>query len=809
MAISALTHDGQLWVSLGRSRKETSWQSRQVAWSQLLKKFSETSRTNETYKEYMSISKDLQSEKKDVGGFVGGVITGAGGGGAQRLKKNIATRTLITLDIDYLTDDFWGTYTMLFDNAAALYSTHKHSPESPRLRLIMPLDRAYFPDQYEAISRKIAQLLNIECFDDSTFQRERLMYWPSTSKDGIFQFEYQDGPFLVGSEILSRYYDWKDTSQWPISSRVSAEHRQLADKQGDPMEKPGVIGAFCRAYSISEALDLFLSDIYTSTAQENRYTYVHGSTAAGLILYDDKFAYSHHGTDPVSGRLVNAFDLVRLHKFGGQDEAINPETPIQKRPSYRGMIEWALKDKTVVRENNITRLLEMGRIFEEGEDINWLGTLKNSKESGKAQSVIHNYEIIMENDPALKGKFYYDAFRNRDMIVGLVPWTNEANQERPFTDDDESGLRNFIETNYEIGAENKLRDAFVCLRMKNSRHPVREFLDGLQWDQYERLDSLFIDYFGAEDCAYTRDVTRKALIGAVARVMQPGIKMDNMLVLVGTQGAGKSSFIAKLGTPWYGNFKADLRHIKEAMEQLQGAWIIEMGELSSFKRSEIEIIKNFISDPSDRYRAPWGRRLQDYPRQCIFIGTTNQEDFLNDATGDRRFWPLLLEVQAATGDPFKIKNSEIEQIWAEAYKAYLDNESFHLSPEMEKLAKLAKEKHTEEDFREGLIRKHLDTKVPKEWYNWDHDKRRSFLENGIFGEMETGELRRIYKIAPIEIWVDCLKQRFADAKPWDLKLIKNLMARIETWEPRVMKTGHYGTQRGYSLKPFVTGNSKA
>src|SRR5204862_3790969 len=136
---------------------------------------------------------------------------------------------------------------------------------------------------------------------------------------------------------------------WPVSQRHSEIIQRAAKKQGDPLEKPGVIGAWCRTYSIAEVIELYLSDVYEECAVPGRYTYKHGSTAAGLVLYDEKFAYSHHGTDPVSGKLCNAFDLVRVHKFGLKDEDARDGTPANRMPSYQEMLDFASKDRTVRR----------------------------------------------------------------------------------------------------------------------------------------------------------------------------------------------------------------------------------------------------------------------------------------------------------------------------------------------------------------------------------------------------------------------------------------------------------------------------
>lgn len=798
---NALQYDGQLWVSLGTWRKDTAWKSRQLPWSQLVDRLSKTQRTDETFKEYMAFTKDQQAAKKDVGGFVGGIITGG-----RRLSKAIQSRSLITLDIDYETKDFWDTYKLIFDNAAVIYSTHKHSPQMPRLRLVLPLDKEYFPDQYQAIARKIASLLDIEVFDDSTFQPERLMYWPSTPKDGEFFFDHQDGPFLNGEAYLNRYRNWKDSSQWPTSSRVRDTVKRSAEKQGDPLEKPGVIGAFCRTYAIAEAIEGFLSDVYEATDKDDRFTFMGGSTAAGLILYDDKFAYSHHGTDPISGKLCNAFDLVRIHLYGSQDEEIDAATPMNKRPSYTAMSEFAVKDAAVSKELSLTRLAEAGFVFDElaPEEMNWVEELTKSRD-GKAESTIHNTYLILKNDPYLKECFAYNLFEHRDVLLKDLPWRSIKKAGEFMVGDDDACLRSYIEKNWGIASESKVRDAFRQLMVERGFHPIRTYLEGLTWDGKERIDTLLIDYFGAEDNEYTRTVTRKTLLGAVSRVFEPGVKFDTMLVLVGTQGKGKSAFLAKLGQGWFSDSFGPLDNLTRAMEQIQGAWIIEVAELAGFKKSDTETIKHFIAKQEDRFRAAYAVRTEHYPRQCIFIGTTNKEDFLNDSTGDRRFWPVQIEVNTPTRNVWRdLTAGEIRQVWAEAHAAYVEGETLYLGAELEIESRKIKEKHTEEDERSGLIGSFLDKLVPEDWEHMSLEQRREFIHGNAFGgEPEKKGTKRMYKVSPVEIWCELFANRLNDANSYKLKFIRDYMDRLQHWDKRMLRTWSYGRQRGYMRKSGV------
>ncbi|MFA9212971.1 MAG: hypothetical protein ACEQSR_03890 [Candidatus Methylacidiphilales bacterium] len=208
------------------------WRNKEMLWSELVEKLSETHYTAETHAEYLAAKKPRQDEIKDVGGFCGGFLTGG-----RRKASNVLHRQLLTLDIDFGNTSFWEDLTLIYGAAAVVYSTHKHSPDSPRLRLIMPLDRPVRPDEYEAIARRIAGVLNIELFDPTTFQPERLMYWPSTSKEAVYEFQYQDGVWLNADEILATYRDWQDSSEWPVSKRVDKILQRSMQKQGDPLEK--------------------------------------------------------------------------------------------------------------------------------------------------------------------------------------------------------------------------------------------------------------------------------------------------------------------------------------------------------------------------------------------------------------------------------------------------------------------------------------------------------------------------------------------------------------------------------------------
>lgn len=795
-----INYDGPVTIATGRSRKEINWKNREMLWSELVSRLSQTTRTAETYAEYLKLSKTQQDAIKDVGGFVGGTLKGG-----RRKTDAVVWRQIVTLDIDFAKGDIWATVETMFSHACVMYSTHKHSPSNQRLRLVIPLTRPITPDEYPAVARRIAADFGIDFFDDTTYEPHRLMYWPSTAQDGEFVFKYLDEPWLDPDEVLARYPDWRDPSYWPESSRVGAARKKQADKQGDPLTKPGMVGAFCRTYSIPEAIETFLSDVY-EPAGEGRYTYLAGSTVAGLVVYDgDTFAFSHHGTDPVSGKLVNAFDLVRLHKFKDLDDEAEPGTPTVKLPSYLAMLDLARTDEavklTVGQERLAEAQVEFEGLEEDTGDNKWLTKLETDRK-GTYQATIDNVVLILENDPHLKRKIGLNEFSHSPVILGNLPWKKVKNAQDGDTwqDSDDAALRHYIEAVYEISAPSKISDALAIVQEKHRFHPIRDYLDSLSWDGLPRLDTLLIDYLGAEDTEYVRTVTRKAFAAATARIYQPGIKFDYMTVLVGPQGIGKSLILKLLGQRWFSDSLTTVQG-KEAYEQLQDTWLVEMAELSATRKAEVESIKLFISKQEDIYRVAYGRRVSKFPRQCVFFGTTNDQEFLRDKTGNRRFWPVDVGVEERKKSLWKDLNQfEIDQIWAEAVQIWRDGEPLYLEPDMEAEAMRKQEQHTEESSKAGLILEYLDTLLPENWADLDIGARRRYLHGTDFGEAPKGTVRRD-RVCAIEIWVELFEGEPKQMGPLQSREINDILRRLPGWKPHKnkMRFGKiYGLQRAYT-----------
>lgn len=794
-----LNNDFSIDLATAHSRIAKKWRNRHWLWSELLQRCSETKRTGETAAEYARMSKEEQSNVKDVGGFVGGYLSGG-----IRKNANVMYRTVATLDIDYGTVNVWDDFTMAFGFAAMIYSTHKHSSKTPRYRLVFPLSRQVSPAEYEPLCRKIAAEIGIDLFDDTTYELPRLFYWPSTSKDADFVFDYQDGPACDVDAILSQYVDYKDVSAWPLSSREGDVIAHEIKKQGDPTEKPGVIGAFCRAYSIEDAIDTFLSDKYEKTGHDGRYTYKLGSVAGGLVCYEGKFAYSHHETDPASKQLCNAFDLCRVHLFGAQDEG-SRALDVTRKPSYAAMQEFAAKDKAVKLLMARERAQAAADDFDGLDDAElpgdyndeWKAELEYTK-SGKLLCNIANIILILENDPALAGHIVHDLFTGMDSAKDGLPWNKSANQ---WTDTDDANLRVWLEKHYDITGKEKIADALTAVLTRHSYHPIRDYLSGLTWDGVPRLDRIIIDYMGAEDSELNRAMSRKHFVAAVARVFNPGCKYDYCLIMSGAEGIGKSTLLRVMGGRWFNDSITTLEG-KEGMEQLRRAWVVELGELSGIKRSDVEQVKAHLSKQVDIYRAAYARRVLEHPRQCVFCGTTNEALFLKGDTGNRRFWviPVVAELRKYKDWSEAIRRDR-DQLWAEAVHYYKQGEPLYLSEELE-----AQAKQRQQDFNDdnddpivAMLDKYLNTLLPVNWDTMDIQARRSYLRDPDPLQAE-GTVKRD-KVCAAEFICEQLGKDMADKDyKYLCRRVSKMIGDRPEWE-RVSSTKHaaklYGTQRGF------------
>ncbi len=792
-----------LLICTAGSRKASSWPRCNILWSEFVERIKNPVRSTETIAEYLSYPKGKQDELKDVGGFVGGVFTSD-----RRKASLVESRDLITLDLDNIPTGKTGDIIKRIGGLgcnAAIYSTRKHTGYAPRLRVIIPLDKSAAPDQYEPAARKIAQLIGIEFCDPTTFEASRLMYWPSCSRDSEFVFELFDMPFCSLEGLLGMYDDWKDITTWPQVPGIEAIERRRVAKQEDPTIKRGVVGAFCRSYTITEAMNKFIPGMYEETIMPGRYTYTGGSTVGGAIIYDDdKFLYSHHATDPCSGQLVNAFDMVRLHMFGDKDVDAKDGTPPVKMPSYVAMNHMALADDTVSGLMAQERLGRAREAFSGAEtdfnenveefDLEWVKKLTRDG-NGRTQKTINNAVLVLENDPLLKGKIVVDEFAGCGMAVGNLPW-DVRKEKRRWEDVDSAGLYNYMELFYGITGRDKIDNALLIVSNQNKINDVKNYLTGLEWDGVKRVDTLLHDYLGAEDNTYTRAVMRKSLCAAVSRAVIGSTKYDTMPIIIGPQGTGKSTFLRILGRDWFSDSLTTFEG-KDAAEMLQGVWINEIGELTAMTRLESNAVKQFLSKTDDIYRAAYGRHTKKYPRRCVFFGTSNSTEILKDLTGNRRFWPVDTGLHRPIKSVWEDLPEEVDQIWAESYLYWQMGESLYLPKEIEKMAEEIQENHRETSGREGLIMDFLDMKLPENWESMSKQQRQMFYSGAL--NIDDTKLIRRSKVCAAEIWVECLGGDIKYMKKTDSSEINAILEKAPGWKRNkaTRRYGIYGGQRGF------------
>lgn len=771
-------------ICIGNSRESKFWPSSEVTFDELYKRLKHPLRTSETTAQYKKMSKADRDSAKDKGGFMAGKLKGT-----RRKKEDVLSRSMITLDGDRLRSDFITWYKENHIYTSILYTTHSHTPEAPRGRILIPATRDMTPEEANAISRYFASWIGISQIDPCSFKINQMMYWPTCPSDGEYICERYDGELLDPDVFLSACPNWEDVTTLP---RTPGEDQAIAEglvRQEDPLLKDGIVGDWCRAHSISDVMEHFLTDIYAPTALEDRYDFIAGEGTAGVVVYEDKFAYSHHATDPAGGRLLNAFDLVRLHRFKND----NP------KKSFLAMAEFAAKDEAV-RAASLKRKQEEAEtdFTTSGEDDgSWKKQLKYMSRSTVLQNCVWNEMLILNHDPDFQN-FAFNEMANRIQVTGPLPWDRPSDN-KFWRDADTAQLKALIDIRYVPFSSRNHDVSFTKVADDRRFHPVRDYLDTLpEWDKTPRLDTLFIRYLQADDTDYVRAVTRKTLAAAVVRIYHPGTKFDTVLVLDGIQGIGKSTMWKSLAGTEYFSDALSLTDMddKSGAEKLQGFWIIEIGELAGMKKADIEKVKSFLSTSDDKYRPSYGKVVESHPRQCIVVATVNGEQgYLRDITGNRRFWIVKCRKTCSQVN-WKITSEERDQIWAEAKHYYESGEKLYLEGNLLSDAEEAQRSAMESDERQGLVENYLDTLLPENWPNMDLYQRRNFLDGDI--TTKSGKVRRL-SVSNAEIWCECFGRNLSELKPSDSYAIAALMTQINGWKrsSRRVTQPIYGRQRIY------------
>lgn len=451
--------------------------------------------------------------------------------------------------------------------------------------------------------------------------------------------------------------------------------------------------------------------------------------------------------------------------------------------------------------------------------ISWTSLLALNEE-GKTVANLHNIELILKNDVRLQGLAQLNEFTH-ETVQRTTPGTkakkrkNSAKETRQlsgrvwevkdtlngelWSDDRDFAIRSIIEApdtqgGYGIKVTDRdLKAAIVLAANSNAFHPVREYLDGLQWDGVERVDRLWIDYVGASDDCYHRDVARMAMVAAVTRIFEPGHKFDFATILEGLQGKRKSTLIEILGRKWFAELDGDFHDQKQMVELMQNAWIMEIPELTGFSRADVRSIKAFISRKKDRARLAYARRAGEFPRQCIFIGSTNDREYLKDDTGGRRFWPVKCNFTAAQEIDTDTLEENVDQMWAEAVALYHEMRKakpvgtlpLYLSnPESRAIAARLQESRrleSPDDVLAGQI---------AEWLS------RPVVSGDMDDDFDNGKPVYREDVCTAMVWVECLNKDLSSFNTVEQGKVNRALSKVEGWEPDgSMRFPRYGKQR--------------
>lgn len=770
-------------IAYGNSRAAKQWSNKNIRFDELKERLKVTIRTSESAEEYAKFSKAKRDDAKDHGGFVAGVLKGG-----RRRIDSVESRSMVALDGDRIDEAFLLDYEKNTAYTSVLYTTHSHTDENPRVRLVFPLTRDVNPEEYVAVARYLAQMLGMDYFDECSYQPNQLMYWPSTPANGTFLYKEIDGDWINPDDILLAHPEWTDPTRLPTSSRESKANTANFQKVQDPLEKEGVVGLFNRVFfPVSLAIDEFLTDVYEPTGSDSRLHLIASSSMAGVEIKENgKFIYSHHAKDPAYLKLCNAFDIVRIHKFGDDDE----------KKSYRQMCEFAMTIDEVKKADLEEKRKQVEEDF--ANDTDWQTKLRYMPRSKCLENSVWNLMLILNNDADFTN-IAFNEMAGRIEIIGCVPWERPVDN-RFWRDADTAQMKALIDIKYQSFSSRNHDVAFTKAVEDRHFHPAREYFDSLpEWDKVQRIESLLIDYFGAEDNTYTRAVMRKTLIAAVARTYHPGVKFDSALILVGTQGIGKSTFFSKLAGSWFSDSLTltDMKD-KSGAEKLQGFLILELGEMAGMKKVDIETIKSFLSRTDDIYRPSYGRVVESHPRQCIVVGSTNAENgFLRDITGNRRFWPVNV-CSESVKKSWQMTEDEVSQIWAETIYLYKQGEKLYLEGKDAIIAEVQQKQAMETDERQGLVEDYLNTLLPENWESMSLFERKNFLNGDDFGRTKTGMLERT-QVCNAEIWCECFGNNLSTIKSADSYAIAAIMMKIDGWEKssKRKKIPLYGQQRMY------------
>lgn len=723
---------------------------------------------------------------KDCGGYVAGRLKGT-----ARRKGQVEYRSAVTLDADAASETLPAVVADL-GLRALVHSTYSHTRAHPRYRVIVPImGPGLSEEEYPRVARGLIEALGEAQFDPGSTQPERLMFWPATANPDEYEVVECDGATATAQGLLRGFGGLQSTP----------DHK--TGPKRDPKELPGVTGAFNRVYDMARAVAEFHLPYDPVEGKPNRWHYTPAESEGGVIVYPDGYVFSNHAADPAYGRALSMFDLVALHVYGGEDRAAG--VPQSTAPADRPSIQRAMRE-FAARPEIVTELVAADFADDEtGEDgaalPEWVLGMHLHPKTGKPLDDVHNWDLLMKHDPVLRG-LARNAMDLTTVTRRQFPWrTVEAGKDDALTNADRAQISAHLQRAYNMPrpAQEQLNGVIDMVAQDNAFHPVVEYLEGLEWDGVSRVETYLP---GAPD-AYTRRVARLVAVQAVARALDPGVKVDNCLILTGRQGLGKSWFVETMARGWTCTLgPIEGNGMRDTVMAMTRSWITVADEGFAMKKADAEALKQFVTLTHDVIRLPYAREHVKLPRRQVIWGTTNDAVFLRAQEGNRRF--LIVEV-AEKLDFGKYSDEYVNQVWAEAVHIWKtsrdkyglkDNPELFLNADEEEAAETIRSMATEEDSMTGLIQAYLDTLVPENWADMSPDERISWLQDEEQGIVSG--THPIETVCSLEIWEIALGRERGKHSRVDILQITNALKQLPGWfgpSPKALRLPFYGPQR--------------
>lgn len=827
-----------------KNTKATLGINQKVSFEAFIKLFSKTERTKETSEEYQEWKKhgDERALKcKDKGCFIAGISSEN-----KRKAQNIISRNMVTLDLDNCPTnilDIIEDFSKELKKAFFVYSTHSHTKAKPRLRVIFPLNRDVSPEEYVAIAFQLGQKIGMDFLDATTFQVARVMYAPTTSLDGDFYSKTYNmfDEYVEPDDLLEEYFDYKDISQFQRPFYFEGKKAQRISRgvmANSTKTKYAMVNNFNLTYSIKEAIDTFLPDIYTRES-DDRYSYALGESKNGLNILNSQYAFSFHGSDPAQGKLLNAFDIVRIHKFGNMDNADDfGRTKENNLGSFKEMCSWIRTSLPNVMANDI-RTIESKKTLEKqiisstpgleikeekkeeiSNNLALIDELFKDEKSGTIKKVAWNIYLIVEKDYRLKDLFFWDTIKHSVCFTRAPFWNSDIKKGDEVRDIDFSHIRKIIcSPPYFLSNEKVSEDAVRTSAFKKRINYPKQFLSELPlWDGKERIETIFCELFGVQDCAFVREASKKWFTALVARIMRPGIKFDSAIALLGAVGIGKSTWGKSLiAVEWNGEMKdidlakhyfsdkaLDLRNERDTIDALRGNCVVELAEFDRyFTKYDKATLKSFLTNTVDKFIPRFGHGTEDVPRSFVYLATSNSMNPIKDPEDERRFWPFYCGLKKNEIRIFNKKywNKDIrDQVLAEALEYYNQDYNFAapFEPYVQKQLDALIETASLNDDYIGQIEEYVENEFPKNFLTYDFEDMRKFWRKGAefpsYDKNNFREKRDCFSIK--EIWTVLLGNRKGDTpKQYQSKEIKADLTKLG-YEFQGSKRKRFGVEIG-------------